>query len=58
VPFSGTASFSSTSASSAEWTEDLMVELPGAGLVQLTGLQFRSQLCLGRACVDPLGRAG
>jgi hypothetical protein len=58
APFSGTASFSSTSASSAEWTGDLMVELPGAGSVHLTGPQFRSQLCFGRACVGPLGQAG
>ncbi len=54
TPFSGAASFHSTSGLSAEWTGDLMVELPGAGSVHLAGPQFRSQLCFGRACVGPL----
>jgi hypothetical protein len=56
APFSGTASFSSTSDTTAEWTGDLAVELPGAGMVRLAGPRFRSQLCFGRNCVGPLNR--
>jgi hypothetical protein len=54
APFSGAASFHSISGLSAEWTGNLVVELPGAGSVHLAGPQFRSQLCFGRACVGPL----
>ena len=56
APFGGTASFSSTSDISAEWTGDLAVELPGAGMVGLAGPRFRSQLCFGLNCVGPLNR--
>jgi hypothetical protein len=56
APFSGTASFSSTSDTDAEWTGDLAVELPGAGTVRLASPRFRSQLCFGRHCVGPLNR--
>jgi hypothetical protein len=56
APFSGTASFSSTSDTTAQWTGDLAVELPGAGMVRLASPRFRSQLCFGRRCLGPLNR--
>jgi hypothetical protein len=56
APFSGTASFSSTSDTTAQWTGDLAVELPGAGMVRLASPRFRSQLCFGRHCLGPLNR--
>jgi len=56
APFSGTASFSSTSATTAQWTGDLAVELPGAGIVSLAGPRFGSRLCFGRHCIGPLDR--
>ncbi len=57
-PFSGTASFHSGADSLAEWTGNLMVELPGVGTVKLAGPRFGSQLCFGRHCAGPLNTHG
>lgn len=51
APFSGAANFHAPPGVPAEWTGDLVVELPGAGVVPLTGPSFKSRLCMNRRCV-------
>ena len=53
-PFSGTATFHASAGASAEWEGPLAVDLPGIGPIQLTGSQFKPELCLARSCVGGL----
>lgn len=50
-PFNGTASFKAIPSESAEWAGTLEVDLPGLGIVPLTGPGFTPELCLGKHCV-------
>ncbi len=47
APFSGSATFSSTSPKSASWTGDLAVDLPGAPRLPLTGDGIAAGACQG-----------
>jgi hypothetical protein len=51
APFHGSASFHLDTPTSASWTGDLGVELPGVGPVALTGPEFRSGLCAGQKLI-------
>ena len=51
APFSGDASFHWISGMTAEWSGSLSVELPGAGIVPLTGAPFKSEICWNKRCV-------
>lgn len=51
LPFSGTASFHASPGSLAEWEGTLAVDLPGVDTVQLTGSQFKPELCLDKRCL-------
>jgi len=44
-PFTGAAEYVKEKGAPASWTGTLAARLPGAGLVPLTGTQFRSDLC-------------
>jgi hypothetical protein len=46
-PFSGTGSYLEAAGAPATWTGDLSVELPGAGVVPLTGPGFTAIFCHG-----------
>lgn len=60
APFSGSADFSQSPGLPASWSGLLAVELPGAGVVPLTGPDFAAALCRGsgeaeqRPCSDLL----
>jgi hypothetical protein len=60
VPFLGSAALSQSPGGPAAWSGSLEVELPGAGIVPLTGPGFAAALCRGsgeleqRPCVDLL----
>lgn len=60
-PFVGSASFSQTPGQPAAWSGSLGVQLPGAGIVPLTGPAFAAALCRGpgepeqRPCSELLG---
>lgn len=44
-PFTGAAEYVKEKGAPASWTGTLAARLPGAGLVPLTGPQFRANLC-------------
>lgn len=48
APFSGSATFHLETPTTASWTGDLAVELPGVGKVPLTGKKISAGLCQGR----------
>ena len=60
APFVGSAAFSQSSGLPAAWSGSLAVELPGGGIVPLTGPDFGAALCRGagepaqRPCTDLL----
>jgi hypothetical protein len=54
APFTGDASFRWVSGMSTEWSGSLLVELPGAGTVPLTGGAFESKFCLNKHCLGRL----
>ncbi len=60
-PFVGSASFSQSPGLPAAWSGSLGVQLPGAGIVPLTGPAFAAALCRGpgepeqRPCTELLG---
>ena len=60
APFLGAAAFSQSPGLPAAWSGSLAVELPGAGIVPLTGPDFAAALCRGsgepeqRPCTDLL----
>lgn len=49
APFSGSATFHLDTPTSASWTGDLAVELPGLGKTPLTGKKIYAGLCHGRS---------
>jgi hypothetical protein len=57
APFSGSATFAVTGSGHGEWTGDLAVELPGYGLVPLTGSKIRAGLCDPKACSPTLPKS-
>jgi hypothetical protein len=57
APFSGSAKFEMTSPGHGEWSGDLAVELPGYGLVPLTGPKIAAGLCVTKACTPTLPKS-
>jgi hypothetical protein len=57
APFSGSASFSLTAPSHAEWSGDLAVDLPDYGRVPLTGPKVSAALCQGETCTPTLPKS-
>lgn len=59
-PFQGTGSYLAAPGAEPSWSGDFSVELPGAGLVPLTGPEFDALLCTGapnkrsNACLNDL----
>jgi hypothetical protein len=49
-PFSGSATFRQESPRSVSWSGDLKVELPGFGIVPLTGSGVQATMCEALGC--------